>query len=128
MLRYTASPSVATFSDAINRFGSDLAAGTGDDLLAFPDWGLFMPVAFLTHARYEMEPILNEAQLRRALCGGRDVVVGLIDGDRASRARALQDALRWSAPYVHPYRQRDGTIAFEAFRFGGNRNAPGCLP
>ena len=119
---------VATFSDAINRFGSDLAAGTGDDLLAFPDWGLFMPVAFLTHARYEMEPILNEAQLRRALCGGRDVVVGLIDGDRASRARALQDALRWSAPYVHPYRQRDGTIAFEAFRFGGNRNAPGCLP
>lgn len=117
---------VGTFSDAINRFGADLASGPGDALLVLPDWGLFMPIVFLTQAGYETEFTVDVATMRRSLCNGRDVVVALIDGDRAARFKALQEALAWTAPAVTAYRQRDGGIVFEVGRFHGSRDAPAC--
>ncbi len=118
MLRRTGG--VAFYSDAINRLGNDLLAGDHNRLLVLPDWGLYMPTAFLTRASMEMASTEDFDLARRRLCEGKDVSLALIDGDRARRIRQWQDRLDWTSPQIKGYRQRDGKLIFELATFSGH--------
>ncbi len=117
---------VGNFSDAINRFGAELYAGDHNRLLVLPDWGLFMPTAFLTRASMEMASHEDFELARRRLCEGKDVVLGLITGNRAERFTQWQTRLDWTGPQVSAYRQRDGQVVFEAAVFSGSDAALLC--
>jgi hypothetical protein len=114
------------FSDAINRLAADLNAQQAKPFLYIPDWGLTMPVAFLTRGTVGMDSVVNVAVARRMLCEGRNVAFAAITGDRAARIERWQDELRWSAPSVTTYSQADGKIVFELAMFAGQRDAPAC--
>lgn len=116
------------YSDAINRLAADLDGRARKPFVYFPDWGLSMPVAFLTGGRIGMDSIENYAAASKMLCEGRDVAVAVITGDRAARIASWQGKLRWDAPAVVAYRQGDGAVVFEVATFGGNRDAPECAP
>ena len=116
------------FSDAINRLAADLDGRARRPFVYFPDWGLSMPVAFLSGGRIGMDSLENYTAARRMLCEGRDVAVAVITGDRAARIAAWQGSLRWEAPSVVAYRQGDGAVVFEVATFRGNRDAATCAP
>ncbi|HTQ00360.1 MAG TPA: hypothetical protein VMN56_13615 [Casimicrobiaceae bacterium] len=117
---------VGLYSDAISRLAADLDARTRKPFVYFPDWGLSMPVAFLTGGRVGMDSIENYAAARRMLCTGRDVAVAVVTGDRAARIAAWQAALRWEPPAVADYRQGDGTVAFALATFRGDPGGSDC--
>lgn len=117
---------VALFSDAINHLGNDLFAGDHNRLLVLPDWGLYMPTAFLTHASMEMASTEDFELARRRLCEGKDVSLALINGDRSLRFRQWQDKLDWTDPQIRGYRQRDGKLIFELATFSGKDAAGRC--
>lgn len=117
---------VAMFSDANNQLGKDLLAGSHNRLLILPDWGLYMPTAFLTQASMEMRTHEDFDLARERLCEGKDVVLVLITGDRSNRFRQWQTRLDWSAPIVKPYQQRDGKVVFEVATFTGKDSNTRC--
>jgi len=118
---------VGLYSDAINRLAADLAARPTKPYVYLPDWGLYMPVAFLTGGKIAIDSIESYDAARRRLCEGRDVAVGLVTGDRAARVVQWQEKLRWdTAATVTPYRQGDGKVVFELATFAGRRDGPGC--
>jgi hypothetical protein len=117
---------VANFSDAINRLGNDLYEGDHNRLLVLPDWGLYMPTAFLTRASMEMASTEDFDLARRRLCEGKDVSVALLTGDRAERFRQWQDRLDWTGPQIKGYRQRDGKLIFELATFSGDDAGGRC--
>ena len=117
---------VANYSDAINRLGADLLAGDHNRLLILPDWGLYMPTAFLTQATMEMASHDDYALARQRLCEGKDVVVGLIAGERAARFLEWQRKLDWTAPEIRAYHQRDGNVVFEVGTFSGRHANSRC--
>ena len=115
------------YSDAINRLAADLDAMPRRPFVYFPDWGLSMPVAFLTGGRVGMDSLENFAAGRKMLCDGRDVAVAIITGDRAARVAQWQRGLGWEAPAaVVPYAQRDGRELFVLATFRGRAGGPGC--
>jgi len=117
---------VGNFSDAINQLGADLFAADHNRLLVLPDWGLYMPTAFLTQASMEIVAHENYELAQRRLCEGKDVVVALVTGDRSERFRQWQTRLHWTAPQVKAYRQRDGEVVFEIAIFSGNDAGGRC--
>jgi hypothetical protein len=117
---------VGLYSDAINQLAQDLDKAPRKPFVYFPDWGLAMPVAFLTGGRVPMDPVESFDAARWRLCQGRDVAVAVITGDRTARIAKWQQALRWDAPAVVPYRQANGTVVFELATFRANRDAPDC--
>ena len=114
------------YSDAINRLAADLLARERRPFAYFPDWGLSMPVAFLTGGRIGMDSVENHDAAKRALCADRDVVVAFVNEDRAARIDVWQRALGWDAPTVDAYRQADGKVVFLLATFRGRRDGPGC--
>jgi hypothetical protein len=114
------------FSDAINRLAADLNAQQAKPFLYIPDWGLTMPVAFLTRGTVGMDSVVDVAVARRMLCEGRNVAFAAITGDRAARIERWQEELRWSTPVVAAYAQADGKVVFELATFKGQRDAPSC--
>jgi hypothetical protein len=90
---------VGLMSDAINHLADDLDAMPQKPFVFFPDWGLSLPIAFLTGGRVGMDASADFARARRLLCTGRDVDVALID-DRDARREAWTRALGWDAPQV----------------------------
>jgi hypothetical protein len=114
------------FSDAINRFAADLNALQAKPFLYIPDWGLSMPVAFLTRGTVGMDSVVNLPLARRMLCDGRNVAFAVITGERTARIERWRQELRWGAPAVTPYAQADGKIVFELATFAGQRDAPAC--
>ena len=117
---------VANFSDANNQLGTELLAGDHNKLLILPDWGLYMPTAFLTRASMEMRSHEDYDLALQRLCEGRDVVVVLITGDRKERFRQWQMRLGWSAPQLRAYRQRDGKVVFEMATFAAQDAGDRC--
>jgi hypothetical protein len=117
---------VGLYSDAINRLGDDLNARNPKPFVVFPDWGLSMPIAFLTGGRVGMDSVVDLPALRGKLCEGRDVAFAVVTGDRTARIAAWQADLRWDAPAVTPYAQGDGKVVFELATFAGRRDAPAC--
>jgi hypothetical protein len=117
---------VGLFSDAINHLAEDLSAMDAKPFVYFPDWGLAMPVAFLTRGTVGLDGVVDIPAARRMLCNGRDVAFAVISGDRAARIEAWRNELRWGPPHVFPYAQADGIVLFELATFKGQRDAPAC--
>jgi hypothetical protein len=117
---------VGLYSDAINRLADDLNARNRKPFVVFPDWGLSMPIAFLTRGTIGMDSVVDVPALRRTLCDGRDVAFAVVTGERAARIAAWQADLGWDAPAVTPYAQADGKVVFALATFGGRRDAPAC--
>ena len=126
MAKLVATRGVGLFSDAVNRLATDLAAQARTPYVFFPDWGLALPFAYLTRASVPSTSDGTPELGRRLLCGGRDVAIALIEGDRAARRGEWQAALAWDAPVVQPYRQADGKVVFELVTFEGRAGAPSC--
>jgi hypothetical protein len=116
---------VGLMSDAINRLAADLNAEPRKPFMYFPDWGLSLPVVFLTRGTVGTDSIEDYRRARDMLCNGRDIGVALVD-DRAQRTQAWTHALRWDAPEIKAYRQRDGTIVFERLTYRGRAGDPRC--
>ena len=114
------------FSDAINRLAADLNAQQPKPFVYIPDWGLTMPVAFLTRGTVGINSVVDVAAARRMLCDGRNVAFAAITGDRTARIERWRDELRWDAPLVAAYAQADGKVVFELATFTGGRDAPAC--
>jgi hypothetical protein len=125
--RLRATHGVGLYSDAINHFGEDLRR-TQNALVFLPDWGLFMPVAFLTGGHVDLVTTSDYAAARRALCAGRSIEVALIEGDRANRFRSWQDALDATPISVRDYRQLDGKVVFQVATFERGSAAMVCAP
>jgi hypothetical protein len=124
--RLAAVRGVGLYSDAINRLAADLDADPRRPFVYFPDWGLLMPVVFLSNGRVGVDSMEDFAAARRWLCTGRDVAVAFVTGDRSARVSAWQSALRWDAPSIKPYQQADGATVFVLATFRGNGEGPGC--
>jgi hypothetical protein len=118
---------VGLMSDAIDRFAADINASARKPWFFFPDWGLSLPVAFLTRGTVGMSANDDAASARSMLCAGRDVAIALVDGDRAARRDDWTRRLGWTSPGVTSYRQGNGTIVFEVVTYRGNPNGPGCV-
>ncbi len=118
---------VGLYSDAINTFAADLLRERPRDVVFLPDWGLLMPAAFLTGGKVELVSLVEDyAAARHFLCGGRDVSVALVTGDRAARLDAWQRELGGVAPSSREYRQRDGAVVFVLGSFSARDYAPRC--
>ena len=96
---------VGLMSDAINRFAADINARARKPWFFFPDWGVALPVAFLTRGTVGMTAGDDPASARSMLCEGRDVAVALISGDRVARRDDWTRRIAWNAPEVASYRQ-----------------------
>ena len=114
------------YSDAINRLAADLDADPRKPVAYFPDWGLFMPVVFLTGGRVATHTTEDLSTARESLCAGRDVAVPFITGDRAARIASWREKLAWDPPDITPYAQADGKVVFDLATFRGRRGGPGC--
>ena len=115
---------VGNMSDAIDRLAADLNAASRKPFMFFPEWGLALPVIFLTNGSVGMDTDPHYDRARSLLCQGRDVAVGLIedrDGRRAMWSRELA-----ASPATTQYRQRDGGIAFEIITFRADAPHAGC--
>ena len=117
---------VGLYSDAINRLADDLNAGDRKPFVVFPDWGLSMPIAFLTRGTVGMDSVIDLPALRGKLCEGRDVAFAVVTGDRTARIAGWQADLGWTAPVITRYAQADGKEVFELATFAGRRDAPAC--
>jgi hypothetical protein len=117
---------VGLYSDAIDRFADDVLRTKRDHFVVLPDWGLFMPVVFLTGANVQVASADNFEAARHFLCHQRDVTVGLITGDREARFADYQRRLRWEPPAIEAYKQHDGTVVFEVGTFKANAAAETC--
>jgi hypothetical protein len=117
---------VGLMSDAINRFAGDINAQPHTRWYMFPDWGLALPIAFLTRGSVGIMPGEDTAQARSLLCAGKDVAVALIDGDRAARSDDWTRRLGWDAPDVVHYAQADGRVVFDVLGYRGRADRPGC--
>lgn len=124
--KLVATRGVGLYSDAINRLASDLAASPRKPYVVMPDWGLALPIVFLTGGRVHTTWNARPADAKRLLCEGRDVAIALIDGDRAARRDAWRAELGWDAPSVTPYRQADGVPVFDLVTFKGRVDGPSC--
>lgn len=116
---------VGLYSDAINRFAGDVARDP-TTVVFMPDWGLMMPVAFLTAARVELTDNENLDLARTRLCQGRDVAVAIITGDRAARIYRWQRELAGLVPEIEDYRQADGNTVFQVARFRAAAATTAC--
>jgi hypothetical protein len=108
---------VGLMSDAINRFAEDLNRMSRKPFLFLGDWGLSMPIAFLTRGNVGMADTEDFALAREMLCTGHDVAVAFINGDRVARRQIWQRALEMDSPTVTPYKQADGAVVFELVTF-----------
>jgi hypothetical protein len=103
-------------SDAINRFAADVARDPRS-LVVLPDWGLMMPVAFLTGGQVELMDHEDFGVARARMCQRRGIAVAVIDGDRAARLGRWRTELWAIDPAVEDYRQADGKVVFQVARF-----------
>ncbi len=114
-------------SDAINRFAADLNAAPSKPHLFLPDWGLLFPVQFLTAGSVPTHANEHFSLARALLCEGKEVTVALMEGERSKRFAAWRANLGgWPSYSTVAYRDRTGSVVFEAMTFHGDRNAPGC--
>jgi hypothetical protein len=117
---------VGLYSDAINHFAEDLLQTKRDHFLILPDWGLYMPIVFLTGANIQISTEEDMNAAKHFLCHKRNVSVALITGDREARFRDWQKRLLWNAPIVEDFRQHDGKVVFQVATFVGNPFAASC--
>jgi hypothetical protein len=118
---------VGLYSDAINHFAEDLLQTKRDHFLILPDWGLYMPIVFLTGANIQISTDENINAAKHFLCHKRNVSVALIDGERAVRFSDWQRRLLWKAPIIEDYRQFDGKVVFQVGTFVADPHDSSCV-
>ena len=118
---------VGLYSDAINHFAEDLLQSKRDHFLILPDWGLYMPIAFLTGANIQISTDEDISAAKHFLCHKRNVSVALISGDRAARFSGWQQRLAWKAPIVEDYRQFHGKVVFQVGTFVADSDSASCV-
>jgi hypothetical protein len=102
----------AKLSDAITLLASDALRDPPGSIYVFPEWGFFMPFAFLTENRVPYELTFDTPRVRRAIEQGREVVVAHWTGEEAARYRAELARLGASRFSTRAVLQRDGAAAF----------------
>jgi hypothetical protein len=118
---------VGLYSDAINHFAEDLLQTKRDHFLILPDWGLYMPIVFLTGANIQISTDEDINAAKHFLCHKRNVSVALINGDRAVRFSDWQRRLLWKAPVIEDYRQFDGKVVFQVGTFVADSHDSSCV-
>ena len=119
-LRLNETGGVGKFSSALTMMADEAMTKGQNDVYVFPDWGFFMPFAFLTGNQRPYELILSPETLRKYQ--GRNVKVHLAFWDAKDREKyaAMLAAAEVSDLEFQAYRQRDGKPAF--FMLVGNLN------
>jgi hypothetical protein len=108
---------VGLASDAIEHFAEDSLRGPSSTYAFFPDWGVFMPFEMITRGRVPLATDFTPEAARRTLCGGQDVLLGLVNGPGLDRLPAWTDSIDWGQPDQTIYRQRDGVPVLTAIRW-----------
>lgn len=118
---------VGAYSSTINDL-SNAALKYPNETYAFPDWGFFMPFAFLTQGKvaYSVDTVVTRENVMKSICRGRpfnlvragDSWVGpaaarSLDEKRAA-ARGLVPGL---VPRTLRYHHQDGSPIFEVHRY-----------
>jgi hypothetical protein len=120
---------VGLYSDAVNRLAAEVAGLSPKTLVYFPDWGLALPVTLISGGRIPTSAIVNAAEARRLLCGGRDVAIAIVGDDHAGRFAAWTHEFRWQPPRVETFAQRDGaTVAQLGVYTSASRSESACRP
>ena len=117
---------VGLMSDAINRFASDLNGMASKPFLFLADWGLSIPVAFLTRGTIGMATDEDFALGRQMICSGRDVAVALVNGDWPARIAQWRRELQVDERSVKSYDEASGKGVFLLVTFSGNATATVC--
>lgn len=118
---------VGLMSDAINRFANDLNGMASKPFLFLADWGLAIPVAFLTRGTVGMETNEDFALGRKLICSGRDVAVALVNGDRPARIAQWRRELQGEERAVKAYNEAGGKAVFLLVTFSGEPTAAMCV-
>ena len=108
---------VGLMSDAIDRFAMDLNVREKKPAVLFPDWGLALPIIFLTKGSVEAVDAMSVDDARQRLCAGTDFELAVLKDREARRNRWMDDLGYPAPPQVTSYRQRDGTVVFEVIHF-----------
>ncbi len=117
---------VGLMSDAINRFAGDLNGMASKPFLFLADWGLSIPVAFLTTGTIGMATDEDFALGREMICSGRDVAVALVNGDWPARIAQWRRELQVDERSVKAYDEASGKAVFLVVTFSGNATATVC--
>jgi hypothetical protein len=117
---------VGLMSDAINRFAADLNGVTPKPFLFLADWGLSIPVVFLTRGSVGMSSDEDFALGREMICSGRDVAVALVNGDWPVRIAQWRRELQVDERSVKAYDEASGKTVFLVVTFSGNPTATVC--
>jgi hypothetical protein len=118
---------VALFSDAINRFAESLSKRNFSGYVVTPDWGLYMPIIFLTGGKFHVVTELDTNHARKLLCNGTDLLYSLVVPDRKARVDELALNLDWDQFTIEAFRQRNGPVVFEVATFWGDRKSVKCI-
>jgi hypothetical protein len=94
----------------------------------FPDWGVFMPFAMLTHGSIPYTTVFTPALARERLCAGQDAEVVTVVGQPENRVPEWIAAVGWPRPEVTRYDQRDGAPVLHVVRWRAANRAPDSCP
>jgi 4-amino-4-deoxy-L-arabinose transferase-like glycosyltransferase len=119
---------VGLSSDAIDRFAEDSLRETTPVYAFFPDWGVFMPFAMLTHGSIPYTTVFTQARARERLCTGQDAEVVTVVGQPENRVPERIATVGWPRPEVTQYDQRDGTPVLHVVRWRAANRAPDSCP
>jgi hypothetical protein len=117
---------VGLMSDAINRFANDLNGTASKPFLFLADWGLSIPVAFLTRGTVGMATDEDFALARKTICSGRDVAVALVNGDWPARVAQWRSELQVDERAMKSYDEAGGKSVFLLVTFSGDATAAVC--
>jgi hypothetical protein len=104
---------VGLFSDAITKFSEQAATQPTGNHYFFPQWGLFMPFAFITGGRVPYSVDIGDPALTKALCKNKPVIIALPGADRRTAMLEYAAKLHASVGETVTHTQRDGKIALE---------------
>jgi hypothetical protein len=119
---------IGLYSDAINHLAADLLKSGQQNVVFLPDWGLFMPVAFLTGGNVDLVTDEDYALARQTLCKDRPVAVALIKEDRRARFSRWRTELGVAPTSLIDYRQFDGKVVFQLATFTRASPTSECAP
>jgi len=107
---------VGLFSDAVTKFAEEAMTNRRADHYFFPEWGLFMPFAFLTGGKIPYSIEANDPALKRALCKNKQILIALPGSDRRTAMFEYSAKLHARVGETVTYTQRDGKVALETAR------------
>lgn len=104
---------VGLYSDAITTFSQQASATPSGNYYFFPEWGVFMPFAFLTGGKIPYSLDVGDPKLLEALCKNKYVIIVLPGADRRSAMLSYSAKLHGNLGKITIYTQRDGKNGLE---------------